>query len=63
LAEVERELRTHGGVDRQRRRREALDVALASGCSPDALAEVLGVSAADIRAWGPGEGLVLGGHR
>jgi len=63
LGEVERDLRTHGGVDRQRRRREVLEVALAAGCSPDVLAEVLGVSVSDIRAWAPGDCLALRGQR
>jgi hypothetical protein len=53
LVDAERELWRRGGVDAQRRRREALREALDAGCSPGAVARVLEVSERDVVAWLP----------
>jgi hypothetical protein len=54
LAEIERELWQRGGVDAHHRRREAMQAAIAAGCSLASVADVLGVSQRDVSAWMPG---------
>ncbi len=51
LAAVERDVWTRGGVHAHRRRREAVAAAVSGGCEMLAVADVLGVSVADIRTW------------